>query len=242
MGAGSSPPFSWRRLTVEQEIEDCRVYRLGRELARDLLTLPALSQSGTILLRRQSARSIALGPDRLCPAFGADGRWMRPWLPAASRTGGHPSSRRHWDALLRRAGDDPPSPRAGRDQGERLSARSLAGDDRGLPAARGSSCSRGMSRICWPTPTPSVPLCYLGRSRSTAGLGLYLAFTDRLTRNLLPGLFPAAARMCCEPATGTLLSPAVAAGRAAAKRCADMMVSAYDDAESSDRPREAARG
>ncbi len=53
---GARPTFFLATLEDKKEIEGCPVYILGRELARDLLTLPALSQDDSIFIRKESAR------------------------------------------------------------------------------------------------------------------------------------------------------------------------------------------
>jgi len=50
------PTFFLARITREQQIDRQRVLQLGKELARDLLTLPAMSRDGVIVLRAEAAR------------------------------------------------------------------------------------------------------------------------------------------------------------------------------------------
>lgn len=50
------PTFFLARITREQKIDGQRVLLLGEELARDLLTLPAMSRDGVIVLRTEAAR------------------------------------------------------------------------------------------------------------------------------------------------------------------------------------------
>lgn len=50
------PTFLLARITQEQTIEGKQVLLLGKELARDLLTLPAMSRDGVIVLRTEAAR------------------------------------------------------------------------------------------------------------------------------------------------------------------------------------------
>lgn len=50
------PTFILAILEEKKEIDDYAVYILGRELARDLLTLPALSQERSIIIRKESAK------------------------------------------------------------------------------------------------------------------------------------------------------------------------------------------
>ena len=57
-GYGSSlkPTFVLAQLKEEKEIYGYPVYILGRELARDLFTVPALTQDGLIIVRREAAK------------------------------------------------------------------------------------------------------------------------------------------------------------------------------------------
>ncbi len=50
------PTFFLAVIEKELTIENIQVFVLGRELARDLLTLPALSQDGQVVFRKESAR------------------------------------------------------------------------------------------------------------------------------------------------------------------------------------------
>jgi hypothetical protein len=52
---GLQPSFLLARLEEKRRIDGCRVYILGRELARDLLTVPAFSQDNCILIRKKAA-------------------------------------------------------------------------------------------------------------------------------------------------------------------------------------------
>ena len=55
-GASLKPTFVLAHLEEEREIYGYPVYILGRELARDLFTTPALSQDGSIIVRREAAK------------------------------------------------------------------------------------------------------------------------------------------------------------------------------------------
>ena len=50
------PTFFLARLSWEETVAGQRVLQLGQELARDLLTLPALSQDGAVVLRTEAAK------------------------------------------------------------------------------------------------------------------------------------------------------------------------------------------
>jgi hypothetical protein len=54
---GLKPSFLLAELMETREVEGFPVYVLGREHARDLLTVPALSQGNSILIRKESARA-----------------------------------------------------------------------------------------------------------------------------------------------------------------------------------------
>jgi len=49
------PSFLLARVEEKRRIDGCRVYILGRELARDLLTVPAFSQDNCIFIRKEAA-------------------------------------------------------------------------------------------------------------------------------------------------------------------------------------------
>lgn len=53
--SGLRPTFVLAELEDHRRLDGETVYTVGRELARDLLSLPALSREGSILLRRQAA-------------------------------------------------------------------------------------------------------------------------------------------------------------------------------------------
>lgn len=53
---GMKPTFFLAELESKREIDGCSLHVLGRELARDLLTVPAMSRNGKIVFRQESAR------------------------------------------------------------------------------------------------------------------------------------------------------------------------------------------
>ncbi len=56
LAGGLVPVFFLARVEERRAVNGLTVYVLGRELARGLLTVPALTQGGTVLLRRETAR------------------------------------------------------------------------------------------------------------------------------------------------------------------------------------------
>jgi hypothetical protein len=53
---GLKPTFFLARLKEARQVDGCQVHIVGQELARDLLTVPALSQEGHVLVRSESAK------------------------------------------------------------------------------------------------------------------------------------------------------------------------------------------
>lgn len=226
---GLKPTFFVAEIDLEEEIEGCRVYRLGRELARDLSPLPAASQGGTIVLRRQSASNLLW--DQIVYVTPSGQKALDAAL-AACGIGDRRSSevRRRWDDLLRvqetiHLRHELGEIKQNDFQRERWQEMIAA-----FPLSRIELLARHVKDLLADTHALG-PLSLISRTRDAVGLGLYAAFTDRLTRNLHPELVPAAESVL---STGDwdALPPAVAAGRAAARRCADTLVAAYEDAAS----------
>jgi hypothetical protein len=74
-------------------------------------------------------------------------------------------------------------------------------------------------------------LSHLGRTRNTVGVGLYVAFADRLTRKLFPELMPAADEVLRTGDWAVIARP-VTAGHSAAERYAATILGAYGNAKS----------
>jgi hypothetical protein len=226
---GLKPTFFIAEIDSEEVIEDCRVYRLGREVARDLSPLPAASQNGTIVLRRQSASSLLW--DQIVYVTPSGQKALDAALAACGVADRRPSEvRRRWDELLRvqeaihlrhelgeiRESGFP------RDRWQEMIA--------AFPLSRIELLARHVKDLLADT-HPLGPLCHFERRREAAGLGLYSAFTDRLTRNLHPELLPAAEEILAA-GNWIVLASAVAAGRATARRCAEILVNVFEDASS----------
>jgi hypothetical protein len=222
---GLKPTFFLAAIEDEQVIEGCRVYRLGREFCRDLLTLPALSQNGTILLRRRSARSLLW--DQIAYAPPSAQRPLNAALQACGIADRRPDELlRKWDALLRVQEEIHLHHELGEVQEGRFSSEGWREIIAAFPLTRIELLARHVKDLLADT-HPLGPLCHLARTRSAAGLGLYLAFADRLARNLFPALAPAVDDVL-RTGDWTILEGVVAAGRAAARQHADAIVSVYE--------------
>lgn len=229
LARGLKPTFFLAEIDREDEIEGCRIYRLGRELARDLSPLPAASQGNTIVLRRQSASNLLW--DQIAYVTPSGKTALHAALAASSIADRRsPEVRRRWDDLLRvqetiHLHHELGEIKSSDFQRERWQEMIAA-----FPLSRVELLARHVKDLLADT-HPLGPLAHIGRNRDVVGLGFYAAFTDRLTRNLHPELLPAAEEIF-RTGDWAVLPPAVAAGRAAAKRCSDALVSAYDEASS----------
>lgn len=88
------PTFFLARISRERTVSGQRVLQLGTELARDLLTLPALSQDGVVVLRSEAARMYLWDQIQYLKKSG------RPYLRHALELSGVPDNSQ---AALRRA-------------------------------------------------------------------------------------------------------------------------------------------
>ncbi|MCU0564566.1 MAG: hypothetical protein MUE48_11595 [Desulfobacterales bacterium] len=187
---GLKPVFFLAEVEESTEMDDCRVVAVGRELARDLLTPPALSQGPLILLRRDAA---------------ARALWDQLAFVA-------PSARRAVDAALAACGIGDRSPAALRLNfgrllrvQEELHLHHELGEIRetalghelfreivaAFPLTRVELVVRRLKDVLADT-HPAGPLRRFCRTRSTAGVALFLAGCDRATQAMFPELADAA--------------------------------------------------
>jgi hypothetical protein len=221
---GLKPTFFLALIEDRWEIDGCSVYGLGRELARDLLTLPALSQGRTILLRRESARRFLW--DQISFVAPSGRRALDAALDACGLADHRPA------ALRERLGEllavqeglhlhhelgEILDPHFGRDHWREIIA--------AFPLTRVEILARHVKDLLADTHSSGTLRHVCGR-RSTAGLALYLAFADRLTKALFPRLGP-----CFDEFLQTrdwaAVERAVEAGHSEARRHADVLLSAY---------------
>jgi hypothetical protein len=225
-GRGLKPTFFVATVEERREIEGCSVHVLGRELARDLQTLPALSQGRTILLRRESAHRFLW--DQISYAAPSARRALHAAMHACGITDCRPSALRHdFRKLLRLQ--------------EALHLHHELGEihetefGRGLwqeiiaafPLTRVELLARRVKDLLADT-HPSGPLRWVVRNRSLAGLALYAAFADGVTRALFPEVTE-----CLESLLLTgdwaAVSRAADAGRGAAARYAAAISETFYD-------------
>lgn len=215
-------------------IEDCRiidgyqVYRLGRELARDLLSLPALSQGTTILLRSDAARRVLW--DQLSFTAPSGRRALRVALNACGLADGRPAALRSRlaDVLavqetmhLRHELGEIQDKHFDRDLFREIVA--------AFPLTRVEILARHVKDLLADTNSFGT-LRHVCLTRSTAGLGLYIAFADRLTKALFPHL-ESGFEAFLKSGDWATVEHAVERGYAAAAGYANMLISAYLEAK-----------
>jgi hypothetical protein len=223
--AGLKPTFFLAMIDDEREVGGCPVYVLGREVARDLLTLPALSQNCTILLRRESACRIL-------------------WDHIAYAA---PSARRALDAAMDACGLCDHGPAALRRGLRRLLA---VQESIHLHHELGEIREKDFRRDVWQEIIAAFPrtrvellarhvkdlladtnaygtLRHICRTQDTAGLALYVALSDQVARALFPEL-PDCLEEVLHNGNWAAVAQAVDAGHAAAKQRAAEIVSVYD--------------
>lgn len=221
---GLKPTFFIAAIESRQEIAGCRIYILGKEMARDLLTLPALSQDRTVLLRRESAQRFLW--DQIAYAAPSSRRPLQVAMDACGITDQRPSAlRRDLYKLL--------------DVQESLHLRHELGEihetqfERAIweeiiaafALTRVELLTRHVKDLLADTHTLG-PLRHVCETRSVAGLALYLALADQLAKTLFPELVE-----CFDEFRRTgdwaAVSQVVDAGRAAAQRHAEAIVAIY---------------
>ena len=197
---------------------------LGREWARDLLTLPAVSQGRVILLRRDAAARALW--DQIAFVTPSARRAMDAALDACGIADHRPAAvRRDFDRLLRVQ--------------EELHLRHEIGEIRetgfprdlwqeivaAFPLTRVELVMRRVKDLLADT-HPSGPLPRFCEARNTAGLALYMANSDRAARALFPDLSQGFDALLRDGEWGAL-EQAIAGGRESARTHATAIIAAY---------------
>ena len=223
---GLKPTFFLAVIEDRQEIDGHHVYGLARELARDLLTLPALSQGNTILLRRESAYRFLW--DQLSFIAPSGRRALNVALNACGLADHRPAALRNRLAELLRVQEAIHLHHELGEIQEKYFGRDLFREIiAAFPLTRVEMLVRHVKDLLADTNSFGT-LCHVCRTRSTAGLGLYLAFADRLTKALFPQLELGFEEFLRTKDWATL-EQTVEAGYAAATGHADTLLAAYGE-------------
>ena len=162
------------------------VYTLGRELARDLLTLPALTQSHQILLRTDSAKLYLWDQMAYIKKSG------RPALQFALEHCGlkQPNSeviQQHLPAILTAQKDNYIYHEIGELSDSTFDPEIWRELIAAFPHSPIELLARGLKDLLADT-HPSGTLHHLAKNRKMAGLGFYAAFLDGMLKELFPQL------------------------------------------------------
>ena len=190
---GLKPTFFLARIRRRLRAQGLTLYWLGQELARDLLTLPALSQGHTILMRQESAR-MALW-DTIVYAAPSARRALSMALDACGIRDHRPAAIRQELSRLIRVQ-------------EKLLIRHELGEIRGggfdrplwqqmVAAFSGSRVEILLRRVkdLLADTAPGGTLASLCRRRDLAAMALFVALADGLAKACLPGFFAAFERV-----------------------------------------------
>jgi hypothetical protein len=187
------PTFFLAKIQDRSTLDGVEVFTLGRELARDLLTLPALSQDGEVLLRTEAARLYLWDQIFYIKKSG------RTALACALRACGLPDPRP--ETIRSRLEDVFAAVRpvyVYHEIGEvknrifdRETWREIVSDFAHSPV---ELLARTLKDLLADT-DPAGTLPKLVEERRSAAVGFYAAFIDGLARAMLPGLRPAHSRL-----------------------------------------------
>jgi Family of unknown function (DUF6866) N-terminal domain/Family of unknown function (DUF6866) C-terminal domain len=178
------PSFFLARLEEVRDVDGYRVYILGRELARDLVTAPALSQEERVLVRKEAAQLFLWNQIFFLRKSGRDA------LAVAMRACGLEKN-------------------ASKDAGATVTALAAAEMESYIHHELGEIRDRTFDRQVWRDIIAAFPhtpvellartvkdmladtneygrLQYIAREEKTASLALYVAFLDGLRKELFP--------------------------------------------------------
>jgi hypothetical protein len=218
------PTFFLAEIENQQRTGGYTVYTLGRELARDLLTLPALAQDKMILLRSASARLFLWDQIVYIKKSG------RPALQFALQQCG--LKEHHLQALrlslpviLAAQRDNYIHHEIGEMQDRTFPVRIWREIIASYPHSPVELLARALKDLLADT-TEHGTLCYLTLNRKTAALGLYVAFLDGMQKELFPEL-----RIAFNDFTQShdwhMIEEAIVAGYRRAKNHADQIVQIF---------------
>jgi len=218
------PTFYLAEIEQKSALNGRPVFLLGHELARDLLTLPALSQDNSIVVRQEAARLFLW--DQMT--------YIKPSGKAAFKWG------------LKRCGIADAKP-----DNLRAAFNTIFDLQRTtyIYHELGEICDNSFDRTLWreiigafpQSPTellaravkdlladtcPQGPLAHIIQKQNSAGLAFYVAFSDGLVKELFPQISPAF-KAFCESGRWSLIGDAVNQGYAAAQNHAALMRRLY---------------
>jgi hypothetical protein len=220
------PTFILAILEEKKEIDGYTVYILGRELARDLLTLPALSQERSIIIRKESAKLFLWNNILFIKKSG------RLALKFALETYGlqltdYETLRRNLEIVSA----DEIERYIYHELGE-IQDKVFHGDTwreiiATFPHTPIELLSRSVKDLLADTNHYGT-LRHIIKERNRASLGFYVAFLDGLTKELFPELFSAFEKFT-QTSNWNSIEQAVATGYDKAKYYAESLIDIYEE-------------
>jgi hypothetical protein len=232
---GLKPTFFLAVIDSRRQIGRGTIYGLGRELARDLLTLPAMSQGSTILMRDEAARLFLW--DQIAYVSPSGRKALAAALDACGLSDHSPGALQHH---LGRLLEVQQTIHLHHELGE-LQDPTF---DRGLwqaiiaafPGTRVEFLVRHVKDILADT-SPSGTLPHICRMRDTAALAFYAVFADSMSKALWPLLFDSLDDFVLTGAWESVESAATAAREAAGRLTHRIMSLFRDGRDLGDLPR-----
>jgi hypothetical protein len=228
---GLKPTFFLAVIDSRRQIGRGTIYGLGRELARDLLTLPAMTQGSAILMRDEAARLFLW--DQIAYASASGRKALTAALDACGLSDHRPGAlKQHEGRLLEVQRTIHLHHELGELQDPIF--------DRGLwqeiiaafPGTRVEFLVRHIKDFLADT-NPSGTLPHICRMRDTAALAFYVLFADSMSRALWPSLFDSFDDFVRTGAWKSVEN-AAAAAREAAGRLAERIMSLFRDGRDRD--------
>jgi hypothetical protein len=215
------PTFFLAEIENKDRANGYSVYTLGRELARDLLTLPALSQDNMILLRTESAKLF------LWDQMVYIKKSSRPALQFALQQCGlkqqHPEALRlHLPIILAAQKDNYIHHEIGEMRDTTFHSNIWREIIASYPHSPVELLSRALKDLLADTNEYGT-LRYITQNRKNAGLGLYSAFLDGMQMELFPEL-RAAFNDFTQTRNWHMIEEAATAGYSHAKNYADQII------------------
>jgi hypothetical protein len=232
------PTFLLARLENTSQVDGHTVYTLGHELARDLLTIPALSQDDGIILRREAAQLFLWDKIFYIKKSG------RPALRFALFHCGmeNPANaelQRNLDRIL----DVQSRTYLYHEIGEREDTVFDRDKWREIVAAYPHTpvelAARAVKDLLADTGEKG-PLQYIVDRRDAAALGLFVAFFDGLGKEFFPELF-VAFQLFTGSGDWQLIAEAAAAGNRTARQNAETILTVYREGQRQQGPQWAAK-
>ena len=228
---GLKPTFFLAVIDSRRQIGRGTIYGLGRELARDLLTLPAMSQGSTILMRDEAARLFLW--DQIAYVSPSGRKALAAALDACGLSDHSPGALQHH---LGRLLEVQQTIHLHHELGE-LQDPTF---DRGLwqemiaafPGTRVEFLVRHVKDFLADT-SPSGTLPHICRMRDAAALAFYVVFADSMSKALWPLLFDSLDDFVRTRAWESVEN-AAAAAREAAGRLAHRIMSVFRDGRDRD--------